>query len=95
MKNNERVDISLSEPITVGKDTITSVQLRKPQAGELRGIKLLDIMQMDVGAYMPLLPRITAPALTEQQVGQLDPADLLQVMNGVQSFFLGNDTLMT
>ncbi|MCY7297540.1 phage tail assembly protein, partial [Alteromonas sp. a30] len=66
--------------------------LRKPQAGELRGIKLLDVMQMDVTAYMQLLPRITAPMLTEQQVSALDPADLMKVMNGVQHFFLDADS---
>ncbi|WP_241086845.1 phage tail assembly protein [Candidatus Vondammii sp. HM_W22] len=61
-------------------------------SGELRGIKLLDIMQMDVSAYVPLLPRITTPMLSESQINNLDPADLIQVMTGVQSFFVSADS---
>ncbi len=95
MTTESRTDIQLTHPITFGSDSIENVQLRKPQAGELRGIKLLDVMQMDVSAYIQLLPRITAPMLTEQQVSELDPADLMKVMNGVQSFFLdaGSQTM--
>ena len=92
MNTDNRTNIQLSHPVKQGNDSIDNVQLRKPQAGELRGIKLLDVMQMDVTAYMQLLPRITAPMLTEQQVSALDPADLMKVMNGVQHFFLDADS---
>lgn len=91
MSTENRTTIPLSHPVSFGDDSIDKLQLRKPQAGELRGIKLLDVMQMDVTAYIQLLPRITAPMLTEQQVSELDPADLMKVMNGVQRFFLEAD----
>ncbi|RXJ70659.1 phage tail protein [Veronia nyctiphanis] len=91
----DNTKISLSSPIKQGDKHIKEIELRKPMAGELRGIKLLDIMQMDVSAYLPLLPRISTPALTEQQIVTLDPADLIQLMTGVQSFFVASDSPST
>jgi len=52
-------------------------------------------MQMDIAAYLPLLPRIATPALTEAQINELDPADLMQVMAAVQGFFLAADSPTT
>lgn len=69
--------VSLTNPLKNGDNFIKEITLRKPMAGELRGIKLLDILQMDINAYIPLLSRITTPMLTETQVNQLDPIDLI------------------
>lgn len=80
--------ITLDSPIVRGEQTITSVQLRKPAAGELRGVALSDLLQMDVAALQTVLPRITSPALTTHDVAQLDPADLVQLAGGVVSFLL-------
>ena len=93
--SKETTEITLSKPIKQGDREISEITLRKPMAGELRGIKLLDIMQMDVSAYIPLLPRICTPVLNEVQVHQLDPVDLVQVMTAVQSFFVEADSPMT
>ena len=90
--SKDNTKITLTQPLKQGDKSITEITLRKPMSGELRGIKLLDIMQMDVTAYVPLLPRITTPMLSESQINNLDPADLIQVMTGVQSFFVGADS---
>ena len=92
-ENNSK--ITLKQPLKQGDKSITEIVLRKPMSGELRGIKLLDIMQMDVAAYVPLLPRITTPMLGESQINNLDPADLIQVMTGVQGFFISADSRPT
>lgn len=42
--------ILLETPIRRGDQVISSLTLRKPDAGTLRGIKLADLLQMDVGA---------------------------------------------
>jgi hypothetical protein len=80
--------IILETPITRGEQTITEIQLRKPQSGELRGVSLVDLLQMEVSALCTVLPRITTPALTPHDVGQLDPADLLQLAGGISAFLL-------
>ena len=90
--SKDTTKITLAQPLKQGDKSITEITLRKPMSGELRGIKLLDIMQMDVSAYAPLLPRITTPMLSESQINNLDPADLIQVMTGVQSFFVSADS---
>ncbi|MGO4222125.1 phage tail assembly protein [Lysobacter sp. TAF61] len=80
--------IILETPLQRGDQKITEIQLRKPQAGELRGVSLVDLLQMEVTALQTVLPRITAPALTAHDVGQLDPADLLQLAGGISAFLL-------
>lgn len=71
--------IPLDTPIKQGKTEITSVEIRKPGAGELRGVNLVDLAQMDVSALIKVLPRITTPTLTEADVARMDPADLTQI----------------
>lgn len=80
--------ITLDQPIQRGKDKITSIELRKPNSGELRGTNLTDLLQMDVTALHRVLPRITTPTLTEQEVAAMDPADLLQLGSTVAGFLL-------
>lgn len=80
--------ITLETPLTRGERTITSIALRKPAAGELRGVSLADLLRLDVAALITLLPRITTPTLTAQDVGQLDLADLAAIGGEVVSFFM-------
>ena len=80
--------ITLDQPIKRGEQTITEIELRKPTAGELRGVPLLQLMQIDVAALVTVLPRITTPALTAQDVNGMDSADLMQVGLEVCSFLV-------
>lgn len=80
--------ITLDTPIKRGETEITSVVLRKPAAGELRGVTLTDLLQMDVAALSRVLPRITSPTLTEADVNGMDPADLTQMGSAVAGFLL-------
>ncbi|CAM3691519.1 Phage tail protein E [Vibrio aerogenes CECT 7868] len=66
---------------------VTCIALRKPMPGDLRGLKLLDIIQMDAGAVAQLVPRIAMNNFTAQHFYQLDPADLLEVMTEIATFF--------
>jgi hypothetical protein len=81
-------EITLDTPFVRGDQTITTVTIRKPAAGELRGVKLVDLLQMDVAALTVVLPRVTTPALTAQDVARLDPADLVQLGSAVSDFLL-------
>lgn len=90
---NHSLPITLDTPIPRGDQTITEVSLRKPTAGELRGLSLLDLIRMDTGALIELLPRITAPSLSKQDVMTLDPADLMQLGAVVAAFFMPTPAL--
>lgn len=81
--------ITLQQPIPRGTtDVISSIELRKPTAGELRGLKLTDVLQMDVSAMMILLPRISSPAITPDEAAGLDVADLMSLAGVVVGFFM-------
>lgn len=75
-ENTNQTLIELDIPIERGEQSITHLTLRKPKAGELRGVNLLDLMQMNTNVLTKVLPRITQPSLTEADIGKLDPADL-------------------
>lgn len=80
--------ITLDAPIQRGTTTITEITLRKPNAGELRGLSLQRLHQADADELLKLLPRITAPSLTPHECAQLDPADLSEAGGVVISFLL-------
>ncbi|AQZ95455.1 phage tail assembly protein [Halopseudomonas phragmitis] len=87
-KNPNEEIITLDQPIKRGETEITSITLRKPVSGELRGTSLMDLAHMDVIALRKVLPRISQPTLTDIEVGNLDPADLMQCGVAVASFLL-------
>ena len=80
--------ITLETPIKRGALTIDKVTLRKPTAGELRGISLAELLQMKVDALQAVLPRITQPMLHKQEMHALDPADLVNLGTVVVGFLL-------
>lgn len=82
-------EVELDEPIKRGEASIIHfVTVRKPSSGELRGTNLQDLLSLDVGALIKVLPRITTPIIHEQEVARLDPADLLQLGSKVSGFLL-------
>ncbi len=87
-ENPNEKTVELDGAIVRGSQTITSIVLRKPMAGELRGVSLVDLMQMEVLALRKVLPRITTPTLTDPEIGRMDPADLLQCGVAVAGFLL-------
>jgi hypothetical protein len=80
--------VALDTPIIRGKTTIDSITLRKPNAGELRGVHLVELLNMDVATLIKILPRITTPALTAQDAASMDPADLLACGSMISGFLL-------
>jgi len=80
--------VMLDEPIKRGAQTIDVITLRKPKSGELRGLSLQEILQLDFNSLQKLLPRISTPTLTEQDVANMDPADLTQLGAELVDFFV-------
>jgi len=87
--------IPLDEPIQRGEQTIDALTLRKPTAGELRGIALVELAQLDVSALHKVLPRITTPTLTEADVSRLALSDLLALGTEIAGFFARRLTVPT
>lgn len=82
------VEIALETPIERGDQKITTLQLRKPGSGELRGLSLTQLLAMNVDELIRLVPRISMPPLTEVEAEQLDPADLTACALEVADFLM-------
>ncbi|ERI50492.1 hypothetical protein N878_08530 [Pseudomonas sp. EGD-AK9] len=78
--------IELVAPVVRGKTKVASITLRRPGSGELRGLKLGDLVQGDVNAVLRLLPRISQPTLAEQEVAAMDPYDLTRCADEISVF---------
>lgn len=85
--------ITLVNPLHLGDQTIAEVAIRKPNAGELRGIKLLDLVQMDVNQTIKLLPRVTSPRLAPKLCETLDPVDLMAFAQEIATMFFPRDAI--
>lgn len=80
--------VELDTPIKRGEQKITSLEVRKPNAGELRGVQLGELLNCDVNSLIKVIPRISIPTVTEHEVAAMDPADLVAVATKVVSFLL-------
>jgi len=80
--------VVLDTPIKRGNTTIDRITLRKPAAGELRGLHMANLLQMDVASLMKLLPRISTPGVTEPEAAAMDPADLMACGAKISGFLL-------
>ncbi len=80
--------VTLEEPFARGDTMISSITLRKPKAGELRGVALQDILRAEIGSVIDLLPRISDPTLTKQEAGELSSADIAECAGTISGFFM-------
>jgi hypothetical protein len=77
-------DVRLGDRVIIPAGS--KVDVRRPGSGEMRGLSLLAISQLDVLALETLAPRITTPALSRGCV--MSPADLMQFGTEVLDFLL-------
>ena len=82
------VKVSLLEPIERESGPVTDLTLRKPRAGEMRGLSLKDLMNADVGAVITLVPRIADPFITDHEAGMLSAEDIAEIGGTIVGFFM-------
>lgn len=90
MSNTNSTKVELISPIIIGENEIKTVNLRKPKAGEMRGLKTMDLLQMDINAHCTLVPRI-CPDITTAVFNDLDPENLTAIQGAVVNFFVNAD----
>ena len=81
--------VQLTTPVEIDGKKVKTVRLRKPTVGDLRGLKASDVMQSDVNTMITLLPRITQPPMTPDQIAALEVADFMQMCGQVVVFSVG------
>lgn len=80
------IKVALSVPIKSGDDKLKTVELRKPKAGELRGLKLSDVLTLDVDTINELLPRISN--LNTRDIHNLEIEDYTTLSSELLGFFV-------
>lgn len=78
--------VTLDQPIARGETTIATVDVRPYHAGDMRGLKLLDIASGAVDAMRVLLPRITIPPVTAAEIDGLSQADFFALSSEAINF---------
>ena len=82
--------VTLENPIKRGEQVVSAITLIKPNAGTLRGVSLAAVANSEVDALIKVLPRMTAPMLTEQEVAALELPDLVALAGKVVGFLSPN-----
>lgn len=82
--------ITLKTGLKSGKTTINEITVRKPLTGDLRGVKLIEFIDLDIDSLAKVLPRITTPSIAEHEVFNLDLIDLSEITKEVINFLSPN-----
>ena len=86
MSKNKTVKVKLPTPMMKDGKKITTIELRKPCAGDLRGLKLGDLCHMDFDTAYEILPRISI--LNDRDLLDIEVENLTPLMVEIASFFV-------
>ncbi|GKJ53376.1 tail protein [Klebsiella variicola] len=80
--------IPLATPIVRDGETITRVVITDAvrQAGSLRGLKLVNVLNMDVESVGVLLTRVTSPRLKQTELDGMDTRDFIALSEALVPF---------
>ena len=82
------MSVTLNTPIVRGNQTITSITINDTikQAGSLRGLRLVDVLNFDYTAVSTLLTRVATPALTGAEIASLETGDFVALCEEIAPF---------
>ena len=80
--------ITLLEPIERESGPVKELTLRKPRAGEMRGLSIKDLMNAETSAVITLTPRICDPFITDHEASMLSAEDFAEVAGTIVGFFM-------
>lgn len=82
------MSVTLSQPIKRGDQEIKSVAITYTikQAGSLRGLRLVDVLNFDYDAVSTLLTRVTAPQLTTTDISSMATGDFTALCEEITPF---------
>lgn len=95
MKTENTKIITLTTPITRGENQITEITVNKPTVPALKGLKMFDVLQMDVDALQVLLPRVTSPVLHKADFATMEVADFTELAAAAVGFLGRNSEVET
>lgn len=71
--------ITLKKPLTIDSKEIAKIEVRSPGAGELRGLSLAALAELEVDTILKLMPRVTKPSISEDDAEDFSLPDLLAI----------------
>lgn len=80
--------VDFDTPLKRGETVIDRVTLRRPLGGALRGVKLVDLYNLDVVAVSKVLPRISEPVITEAEYLTMEAPDCAAIAGEIVAFLL-------
>lgn len=80
--------MTLSRPIKRGDDEIKSIELKEPNTGSLRNLRMTDVLNGDVDSIKILVPRISSPSLTKEDMALVSAPDLAEMSGHIIGFFM-------
>ncbi|GAB2721736.1 phage tail assembly protein [Comamonas sediminis] len=78
--------VPLETPIKRAGGDITEIKVMKPLGGDLRGLSIKSLADMDALSVQVLLPRITQPSIIQAEANALDLVDLANCAGVVWDF---------
>lgn len=78
--------ITLIDGIQIGDTLTREFTLSEPSPGNLRGLKLQDVLTGDIESLGILIPRICLPFITPAQFAALSFKDVVTFQTGVINF---------
>lgn len=88
LKSNDKISkpIELDTPIVRGDTKIEALQIRLPEAPDLDDFGLQDIADMKGKTVRALLPVISVPPITAEEVAKLDGGAILDFAEVISDF---------
>ncbi|HBR1366669.1 TPA: phage tail assembly protein [Klebsiella pneumoniae] len=86
-KKNDNV-ITLIQPIVRRDKEIAQIEITDAikQAGSLRGLNLIRVANLDADSVTTLLTRVTSPALTQKEIGEMHTLDFISAAEKLVPF---------
>lgn len=82
----ELTTLVLETPLKRGDDEIAELKFRRPTSGDLRGISIAKLGQLDYDEIRRLLPRIAVTPIIAEEVDKIDTADMIEIGNLLTDF---------
>ncbi|QHH99229.1 phage tail assembly protein [Acinetobacter dispersus] len=88
VKDPNVITVNFDHGYKRGEKLIKEVVIRKPKSRALRGLSLVNLLQLDIDSIAKVASRISLPTMSENDVFELDPADLTKLGKEIISFFV-------
>ncbi|MCH7306599.1 phage tail assembly protein [Acinetobacter sp. NIPH 1852] len=70
-----------------GQEMIKEITLRKPKTHALRGLSLVNLLNLDIDTIAKVASRVTQPVMSPQDVYELEPSDITKLGTELIGFF--------